>query len=101
MDQTFVNWALGLLSAMIILTIRFLWQNISDIRMVNRDTVNKMNSGLSDLKDRVQMLELLVAGQYVKKEEFMQLKEEIKADYKSLEQKMDNFLTEITKRIGR
>lgn len=59
MDQTIINWLLGLFGTLIGILVRSLWQAVKDLQESDKQIVEKVNS-----------VEVLVAGQYVKQDEF-------------------------------
>lgn len=59
MDQTIINWAFGLLSLLIGFLLRSVWQAVRDLQESDKKIVEKVNS-----------IEVLVAGGYVPKSEF-------------------------------
>lgn len=58
MDQTFINWLLGGLGALIGFLLKAVWQSVKDLQDSDKE-----------LADKVSKIEVLVAGNYVKKDE--------------------------------
>ena len=59
MDQSIINWILGGFGALLGFVVKAVW-----------DAVKDLQSSDKDLADKVSKIEVLVAGEYVKKEEF-------------------------------
>ena len=59
MDQTIINWAFGAMMALLGWFLRVVWESLKDLRL--QDQI---------LADKVGRIEVLVAGEYVKREEF-------------------------------
>lgn len=59
MDQTLINWLLGGFGAVLGFLLNAVWQAMKDLQQADRE-----------LTDKVASIEVLVAGAYVKKDEF-------------------------------
>ena len=59
MDQTLVNWLLGGFGALIGFLLNAVWQAVKDLQSADKELTKKVSE-----------IEVLVAGAYVKKEEF-------------------------------
>lgn len=59
MDQTIINWVFGFLSMILGFLLRSMWQAVCDLQTADKQVVDKINK-----------IEVLVAGGYVKKDEF-------------------------------
>lgn len=77
MEQQFINWVLGLSSMLIGFLIRTIWQAVKDLQA--EDKV---------IADKVASIEVLVAGEYMKKGEFERISAAI---FKKLD-KIDDLL---------
>ena len=78
MDQTIINWLLAGFSALIGFLLNAVWQAVKDLQ--NADKV---------LADKVGSIEVLVAGDYVKKDEFMSQMNALFAKLDKIEDKLD------------
>lgn len=59
MDQTLINWLLGGFGALIGFLLNAVWQAVKDLQSADKELAAKVSE-----------IEVLVAGAYVKKEEF-------------------------------
>ena len=59
MDQSYINWGLGLISGMGGFMLNALWRSVRDLQSADRELVTKLGS-----------VEVLVAGQYITRHEF-------------------------------
>lgn len=59
MDQTIVNWLLGGFGALIGFLLNAVWQAVKDLQSADKELMKKVSG-----------IEVLVAGAYVKKDEF-------------------------------
>lgn len=71
MDQSIVNWLLGLFGALMCILARSLWQSVKDLQASDKELVEKVNS-----------IEVLVAGQYIRRDEVEQF---VRAIFKKLD----------------
>lgn len=78
MDQTIINWLMGLLSMLFGFLLRTVWQAVKDLQTSDKQIVEKVNS-----------IEVLVAGQYVKQDEFNRLSDAIFKKLDRIEEKLD------------
>ena len=78
MDQTIVNWLLAGFSALIGFLLNAVWQAVKDLQ--NADKV---------LAEKVGNIEVLVAGAYVRKDEFMSQMNALFAKLDKIEDKLD------------
>jgi hypothetical protein len=78
MDQTIINFILGLFGMVLGFMLRVLWQSVKDLR--NED---------SKLIEKVGAIEILVAGQYIKRDEFQQLTHAIFKKLDKIEDKLN------------
>jgi hypothetical protein len=78
MDQTIINWLMGLFSMLFGFLLRTVWQAVKDLQMSDKQLVEKVNS-----------IEVLVAGQYVKQDEFNRLSDAIFKKLDRIEEKLD------------
>lgn len=62
MDQSVINWILGGFGALLGFVVKAVWDAVKDLQASDKD-----------LADKVSKIEVLVAGEYVKKEEFNQI----------------------------
>lgn len=59
MDQDIINWVIGGFGALIGFVLKNVWDAVKDLQVADRELV-----------DKVGQIEVLVAGNYVKREEF-------------------------------
>lgn len=59
MEQTFINWLYGIATLLITATVKWLWAAHKDLQATDKE-----------LADKVSKIEVLVAGQYITREEF-------------------------------
>ena len=78
MDQTIINWLLAGFSALIGFLLNALWQAVKDLQ-----TADKV------LAEKVGNIEVLVAGAYVKKDEFTSQMNALFAKLDKIEDKLD------------
>jgi hypothetical protein len=62
MDQSVINWILGGFGALLGFLVKAVWDAVKDLQASDKD-----------LADKVSKIEVLVAGEYVKKDEFNQI----------------------------
>lgn len=79
MDQTIINWLLGLFGTLIGILVRSLWQAVKDLQEADKELIDKVNE-----------VEVLVAGQYITKEEFVRLSDAICKKLDRIEDKLDH-----------
>jgi F0F1-type ATP synthase membrane subunit b/b' len=78
MDQTIINWLLAGFGALIGFLLNAVWQAVKDLQ-----TADKV------LAEKVGNIEVLVAGAYVKKDEFTQTINALFAKLDKIEDKLD------------
>ena len=78
MDQTIVNWLLGGFGAMIGFLLNAVWQAVKDLQAADKE-----------LTAKVAEIEVLVAGAYVKRDDFNELSKAIFAKLDRIEDKLD------------
>ncbi len=78
MDQTIINWLLAGFGALIGFLLNAVWQAVKDLQ-----TADKV------LAEKVGNIEVLVAGAYVKKDEFTQSINALFAKLDKIEDKLD------------
>jgi hypothetical protein len=78
MDQTLINWLLGGFGALIGFLLNAVWQAVKDLQTADKDLVAKVGS-----------IEVLVAGAYVKKDEFSTSIAALFAKLDKIEDKID------------
>lgn len=59
MEQTFLNWLYGLASIAITAAVKWLWESHKDLQKADKE-----------LAEKVSKIEVLVAGQYITRDEF-------------------------------
>lgn len=78
MDQQIVNWLLGLFGMVLGFMLRVVWQSVKDLQAADKQLVEKVNT-----------IEVLVAGQYIKKDEFERLSSAMFKKLDRIEEKLD------------
>lgn len=78
MDQTIINWLLAGFGALIGFLLNAVWQAVKDLQNADKKLVEK-----------VSQIEVLVAGAYVKKDEFMSQMNALFAKLDKIEDKID------------
>ncbi len=78
MDQTIINWLLGLFGMVIGILMRSLWQAVRDLQTAD-----------NSLAEKVSAVEVLVAGQYVKRDDFNRFSEAMFRKLDRIEDKLD------------
>ncbi len=78
MDQTVVNWMLAGFGGLIGFLLNAVWQAVKDLQKADKD-----------LTAKVAEIEVLVAGAYVKKDDFNELSKAIFAKLDRIEDKLD------------
>ena len=78
MDQTIINWLLAGFGALIGFLLNAVWQAVKDLQAADKV-----------LADKVGNIEVLVAGAYVKKDEFTQSINALFAKLDKIEDKLD------------
>ena len=78
MDQTIVNWMLAGFGGLIGFLLNAVWQAVKDLQKADKE-----------LTAKVAEIEVLVAGAYVKKDDFNELSKAIFAKLDRIEDKLD------------
>lgn len=78
MDQTIINWLLAGFGALIGFLLKGLWQAVKDLQAADKVLAEKVGS-----------IEVLVAGAYVKKDEFALQMNALFAKLDKIEDKLD------------
>lgn len=78
MDQTIINWLLAGFGALIGFLLNAVWQAVKDLQNADKQLVEK-----------VSQIEVLVAGAYVKKDDFMSHMTALFAKLDKIEDKID------------
>ena len=78
MDQTIINWLLAGFGALIGFLLNAVWQAVKDLQASDKV-----------LADKVGSIEVLVAGAYVKKDEFMSQMNALFSKLDKIEDKLD------------
>ncbi len=78
MDQSLVNWLLAGFGALIGFLLNAVWQAVKDLQKSDKDIAAKVGE-----------IEVLVAGGYVKKDEFSDLSKALFAKLDKIEDKID------------
>ena len=78
MDQTIVNWILAGFGSLLGFMLNVVWQSAKDLQKADKELATK-----------VAEIEVLVAGGYVKKDEFSDLSKALFAKLDKIEDKID------------
>lgn len=78
MDQTIINWLLAGFGALIGFLLNAVWQAVKDLQAADKVLAEKVGS-----------IEVLVAGAYVKKDEFMSQMNALFSKLDKIEDKLD------------
>lgn len=78
MDQTIVNWLLGGFGALIGFLLNAVWQAVKDLQSADKELMKKVSE-----------IEVLVAGAYVKKDEFLRSVTALFTKLDRIEDKLD------------
>ena len=78
MDQSIINWIIAGFGALIGFVLKAVWEAVKDLQKTD-----------INLADKVGKIEVLVAGNYVKKEEFNNVATAIFAKLDRIEDKLD------------
>jgi hypothetical protein len=79
MDQSVINWILGGFGALLGFIVKAVWDAVKDLQASDKD-----------LADKVSKIEVLVAGEYVKKDDFNQIVMRLFEKLDHIESKIDN-----------
>jgi len=79
MNQDFLNWSFGILNLILGGFIKAMWDSYKELKKTD-----------SELADKVNQIEVLVAGTYVKRDDFDRLAHAIFAKLDKISDKLDN-----------
>lgn len=83
MDQTIINWGLGIISTLGGFLLNALWTAVKDLQQADKD-----------LADKVSAVDKVVAGDYVRRDEFLDMT-------KALFQKLDRIEDKVDRKADR
>lgn len=78
MDQSFLNWVFGITNIAIGFALKMMWDSYRELKKTD-----------SNLADKVNAIEVLVAGQYVKRDDFDRVAQAIFAKLDKISDKLD------------
>lgn len=78
MDQSFLNWVFGLTNIVIGFILKMIWDSYKELKRTD-----------SNLADKVNSIEVLVAGQYVKRDDFDRVAQAIFSKLDKISDKLD------------
>lgn len=78
MDQTVINWIIACFGALVGFVLKAVLDSVKDLQATDKELVTKVSS-----------IEILVAGNYVKKDEFNNVATAIFAKLDRIEEKID------------
>lgn len=79
MEQSFLNWIFGIANLIIGFILKVIWDSYKDLKKAD-----------SALADKVNQIEVLVAGQYVKRDDFDRVANAIFAKLDKISDKLDS-----------
>lgn len=79
MEQNFLNWSFGIINLILGGFIKAMWDSYKDLKKADAELAEKVNS-----------IEILVAGQYVKRDDFDRVANAIFAKLDKISDKLDN-----------
>jgi len=79
MDQELINWLLGGFGGLFGFLLKSIWDAVKDLQIADKD-----------LADKVGRIEVLVAGEYVKRAEFDKIMLRLFEKLDHIEEKIDN-----------
>lgn len=79
MTQELINWVLGAFGMLLGFIVKSIWDAVKDLQTSDKD-----------LADKVSRIEVLVAGEYVKKDEFNSIMLRLFEKLDHIEAKIDN-----------
>jgi len=89
MDQVFVNWSLGALGAISGFLLNKLWDATRDLQKADEKLVEKVGN-----------IEILVAGAYIRKDEFHRVNRELKDEIVRLNEDVSAKLDKIADKLS-
>lgn len=78
MEQSFLNWAFGIINIVFGFLLKAIWDSYKELKRAD-----------SALADKVNSIEVLVAGQYVKRDDFDRVANAIFAKLDKISDKLD------------
>lgn len=78
MDQQFINWLMGAFGALLGFLLKTVWDAVKDLQVADKE-----------LADKVKAIEILVAGEYVKKTELEHIINRVLNQLDRIEAKLD------------
>jgi len=78
MDQTFINWVLGVVSMLGGFLLNAVWQSVKDLQKADKE-----------LAEKVASVDKLVAGDYVRRDEFQDMTKALFSKLDRIEDKVD------------
>lgn len=78
MDQTIINWLLGGFGALIGFLLNAVWQAVKDLQAADKEIATKVSE-----------IEVLVAGDYIKKDDFQSSMDALFKKLDKIEDKLD------------
>lgn len=79
MEQNLLNWAFGIANIVFGFVLKVMWDSYKDLKKADAELAEKVNS-----------IEVLVAGQYVKRNDFDRVANAIFAKLDKISDKLDN-----------
>ena len=78
MEQTTLNWAFGIINICLGVGLKFFFDSLRDLRKADKE-----------LTDKVNKIEVIVAGEYVKREDFDKVASAIFSKLDKISEKLD------------
>lgn len=78
MSQDFLNWAFGILNLILGVFLKAMWDSYKELKKTDAELADKVNS-----------IEVLVAGQYVKRDDFDRIANQIFSKLDKISDKLD------------
>jgi len=78
MEQNFLNWMFGIANLVIGFILKVIWDSYKELKKTDADLATKVNS-----------IEVLVAGEYVKREDFERVANQIFSKLDKISDKLD------------
>lgn len=79
MEQSFLNWAFGIINIVFGFLLKVIWDSYKELKKAD-----------SALADKVNKIEVLVAGEYVKRDDFDRVANQIFSKLDKISDKLDN-----------